>query len=318
MFPIYFWARHFGVNLWILEGLHNLSSIWMGFIIYFTLLAIIAQIVAKISHLQLPYFAIVLSLTIAILIFGYVKNSTFEIEKFDVEIEKPLPSNLKIIVLSDMHLGYGTTQKKLSNYVEKINAQNPDLILIAGDLIDDNLEVLYAKDFATSLRNLKAPLGIYAITGNHEYLSSRAEFTKFFEKSNIKLLRSHLETLPNGLQILGLDDFSNKSAPREEALAKLVDFSKPSILLDHQPYNLTQKAKLGFDMQFCGHTHKGQIFPVSLIPNLIFEMGYGYKKIENCHSFVSSGISLWGPPFRVGTQNEILVINLSSKKSQNN
>ncbi len=306
-FPIYFFLRKFEANEFLLQGVFWASTIWMGFIFYFSIISLIFAIF-RLLHLNLPHtFFATLFATLAILIFGYIQNRSFEIKELNLKIEKPL-APVKIVAVSDLHLGFASTNTNVKNLVEEINKQKPALILIVGDLIDDNVKIVKKHNFAKLLRGLNAP--VYAVFGNHEYLAGIAEAEEFYKAANIKVLKDEVAKLGNGLQIVGLDDYSNPMAAREKAVALQVNLKEPSILLDHQPHNLKEKAKLGFDVQISGHTHQGQMFPLNFLTKMLFELDCGYAKIENCHSIVSSGLSLWGPPFRVGTKNEMLILNI--------
>lgn len=312
-FPIYFFMRNLGAPSFLLQGLFSVSTAWIGFIFYFSLISFCLAILGML-HIKIPFaFFAALIATAAVLIFGFIKNRNFEIKEYDVKIEKPIAFPVKIAAASDFHLGYGSSRRKIENMVSAINAQKPDAILIAGDLIDDNTEVLRHRNISEILKRLNAPMGVFAVFGNHEYLAGAKKSEEFYKDSNIKLLKGEVAILGNGLQIAGLDDFSNKKSKRENEIAKQLNPELPSLLLDHQPRNLQNKANLGFDIQISGHSHNGQMFPLNLITKLLFELDCGYKKINSCHSFVSSGISLWGPPFRVGTENEMLVLNISNK-----
>ena len=152
-----------------------------------------------------------------------------------------------------------------------INAQKPDLILIGGDLIDNSVVPLYAEKMMEELTELKAPLGIYMVPGNHEYISGIRKSMLFIKETPIHLLRDEVVTLPGGIQIIGRDDRSNKSRLSLQELVKNIDPAKPVILLDHQPYNLSDTENAGIDLQFSGHTHRGQVWPISLITDHLFD-----------------------------------------------
>lgn len=225
-----------------------------------------------------------------------------------------LGRSLKIVAVSDIHLGYGTDKTLLKEYVERINALQPDLILIGGDLIDNSVVPLRAERMEEELSLLKAPLGIYMVPGNHEYISGIEASIDFLRQTPVILLRDTVVTLPNGIQLVGRDDRHNhRRQPLEELTANL-DPSRPVILLDHQPYHLKQTEDAGVDLQFSGHTHHGQIWPLSLLTDYLFELSYGYKQMGNSHIYVSSGLSLWGPPFRIGTDSELVVFDITFKE----
>lgn len=313
LFFIYFSIRKLKLSRLFFQTIYLLFGFWLGFMLYFSLITILFKILEKFGFYTEYKFFISLVTTTAILIYGFIQNKKVEVKNYEITIEKKLSEKVKIVAVSDVHLGYGKTQGRIESYVSLINEQNPDLILIAGDLIDDNAQVLKYHSIASSLHKLKAPLGIFAVSGNHEFLAGSKEAELFYEEAKIRLLKNEIITLKNGIQIVGLEDKSGRSKIGAEDLIQKVDKLKPTILLDHQPFKLSKKAQLGFDMQISGHTHNGQMVPLNLITSMLFEIDHGYKKIGNCHTFVSSGLSLWGPQFRIGTHNEMLVINLSGK-----
>lgn len=147
---------------------------------------------------------------------------------------------------------------------------------------------------------------IYMVAGNHEYISGLEQVEKLLAPTPIQLLRDSIATLPNGVQLIGRDDRSNR---RREPLAALIakaDSTRPIIVLDHQPYHLAEVDSLAIDLQISGHTHRGQVWPLNLLTDRIYEQSYGYRRWSRAHIYVSSGLSLWGPPFRIGTQSEIV------------
>ena len=277
---------------------------------------IFALLIADVTRIFVPslnhgfYYA--LGATCCLLLYGYYNYRHPQVNKIDVFLDKPIEGHgINIVAVSDVHLGYGTGKAMLKEYVDMINAQHPDLILIGGDLIDNSLTPLYKENMAEELAQLKAPLGIYMVPGNHEYISGIDESVRFLKDTPIQLLRDSVVTLPNGVQIIGRDDRSNRSRHSLPTLLKQADRSKPIILLDHQPYNLAKTDSLGIDLQFSGHTHHGQIWPISWVTDRIYEQSHGYRKWSQSHIYVSSGLSLWGPPFRIGTNSDMAVFRLN-------
>ena len=163
------------------------------------------------------------------------------------------------------------------------------------------------------LSRLNAPYGIYMVPGNHEYISGITKSKAFVQTTPIVFLQDSIVTLPNGIQIAGRDDRHNKNRKPIEELIHTTNPTKPVLLLDHQPYELDKTASTNVDLQFSGHTHRGQIWPINLVTDHLFELSYGYKQIKNTHFYVSSGLSLWGPPFRIGTDSELVVFNITFK-----
>lgn len=219
---------------------------------------------------------------------------------------------MKIVAVSDLHLGVLIDKKLLSDYVARINSEKPDLVLIGGDLIDRSLRPVVSQRMDEELRRLKAPLGVYAVYGNHEHFSeSLADVEAFYQKSNINLLRDSSVLVDNSVLLVGRDDRMNPERKSLNAVINGADHSRPIILLDHQPVKLDEAVSNGVDIQFSGHTHNGQFFPGNLIVDGIFENGYGYLKKANTHFYTSSGLGIWGPLYRIGTQSELVVINFN-------
>ncbi len=215
---------------------------------------------------------------------------------------------IKIVAVSDVHLGVSIDKKRLQKYVAMINAEKPDLVLIAGDLIDRSIKPVISQNMDEELREIKAPMGVYVIFGNHEYYGEGDQhIADFYRKSNITLLRDTCVTVNNELLLAGRDDKHNAN---RKSLKELLPAGsdKPAIVLDHQPYHLHEALENNVDLQISGHTHNGQFFPANLITRSMFELSYGYLKKGNTHYYVSSGLGLWGPQYRLGSQSELVVI----------
>lgn len=294
------------------RGLFTVGSTWLVFTLYMVLALLVTDIARLIWPLTRPLgFLLSLGFTTCLLSYGYYNYRNPDVNHLDITLEKPLKGKeIKVVGISDVHLGNGTGKSQLKEYVNLINAQGPDLILIAGDLIDNSLVPLYQQNMAEELRQLKAPLGIYLVPGNHEYISGMEECERFFKDTPITLLRDTIVILPNGLQLIGRDDRSNRRRTPIAQLMEKTDTNLPTLLIDHQPYEVAKKDSLGIDIQFSGHTHRGQVWPMSLLIDNMYEQSYGYRKWSHSHVYVSSGLSLWGPPFRIGTDSDIVVFTL--------
>ena len=226
----------------------------------------------------------------------------------EIELTKDEIRNTKtIVMMSDLHLGYHNQRPELHRWVETINAENPDLILIAGDIIDRSIRPLEEQKMWEEFRQLKAP--VVACLGNHEYYAGQPNSLSFYEKAGIRLLRDEV-LLMDDLAIVGRDDRTNPHRKSVKALTANIDPSKYIILLDHQPYHLERTEAAGVDFQLSGHTNYGQVWPISWITNSIYECAYGPHHRGNTHYYVSSGIGIWGGKFRIGTNSEYVVATL--------
>lgn len=224
------------------------------------------------------------------------------------------PRSLRIVAITDLHLGYGIGEKEFEKWVDLINAENPDIVLIAGDIIDNSVRPLKEGRFAEVFHKIKAPMGIYACPGNHEYISGAKESFDFITKAGVHLLRDSVAEVDSCFYVVGRDDKSNPNRKSLEVLVAGLDHTKPIIMLDHQPYHLEEAEANGIDIQISGHTHQGQVWPISVITKKLYERDHGFVKKGNANIYVSSGIGLWGGKFRIGTQSEYVVIDVNKKK----
>lgn len=218
---------------------------------------------------------------------------------------------LKIVAASDIHLGTSIDKKYLQKYVKLINDQHPDIVLLVGDVSDRSMIPVINQHMDEELKQIKAPLGVYAINGNHEHYAETPNATaEYLKKAGIRVLRDEVSLVDSSFYIVGRDDRSNMRRKSLTDIVNGLDSIKPRILLDHQPYQLEEAENNGIDLQISGHTHNGQFFPGNLFVKKMYELGYGYKKKGKTHYYVSSGLGLWGPQYRIGTQSELVVINL--------
>lgn len=248
-----------------------------------------------------------LVIMLGIFVYGYAHYQHKERQSLELTTHKEIGKELKIVMMSDLHLGYHNRKKELSRWIDMVNAEQADLILIAGDIIDMSMRPLEEENMAAELRRLNAP--VYACLGNHEYFSGEPNARRFFNQAGIKLLRDSVATVRE-LCIIGRDDRTN---PHRKSLAQLMkgtNKDKFTILLDHQPYHLEQAEQAGVDFQLSGHTHHGQLWPISWITEAIYECAFGEWQRGNTRYYVSSGIGIWGGKFRIGTRSEYIVAHV--------
>ena len=223
---------------------------------------------------------------------------------------------LHIAAASDIHMGTLVGPRRTAKLVRMLNECNADMILLAGDIVDEDLAPVIHNDLGRSLVKLKAPLGIFAITGNHEYIGGAEAAVKYLEEHGVRMLRDTSVKINGSFYLTGRNDRDSRrfSGKERKGLGKVlegVDHSFPVIMMDHQPFILQQVADAGVDFQLSGHTHHGQLWPFGYITNAIYELSWGYKKKENTHFYVSSGFGGWGPPVRTGNRPEILDIYIT-------
>jgi len=257
--------------------------------------------------------ATVFVLIAGIFIYGYFKFLHKERVPLELTTEKTLSvvnKELKIVMISDLHLGYTIRLDEFKGWIDKLNAENADLILIGGDIIDRSLRAVNDQEMAQEFHRLNAP--VYACLGNHEYLSGVDGSVEFYKAAGIHLLRDETATV-KGINIIGRDDRSNMRRKPLAQLTEQLDMSRYTILLDHQPYSLEKAEQAGIDFQLSGHTHYGQVWPISWIEDAIYEDAFGPLTKGNTQYYVTSGIGLWGGKFRIGTRSEYVVAQLKAK-----
>ena len=232
----------------------------------------------------------------------------------ELKSSKSLPKEYKVVMASDLHLGYHNPRKELARWVDMINAENPDFILIAGDIIDGSMRPLTEEKMAEEFHRLKAP--VYACLGNHESFAGKPQAVQFYKDAGIHLLVDEAAVVDSAIVIIGRDDRMNfRRKPLEELMSSspgTSHFSPFTIVLDHQPYNLDRAEAAGIDFQFSGHTHRGQVWPISWITDRVYECSWGSYQLGNTQFYISSGLGIWGGKFRIGTQSEYVVANIIS------
>ncbi|MDP4274010.1 MAG: metallophosphoesterase [Bacteroidota bacterium] len=293
------------------------------FLIFFDLLRLAnhfwgifpAIITAHYLKVKIMAFIIVLASIIIAFFIGYLRFSNPQTTVLQLSIPKHAGElkELKIAVASDLHLGDVVRKERLKKFVGKIEGLHPDMILLAGDVIDRNIKPVVQQNMSEELRKLKAPLGVYAITGNHEHYGNVEKSCAYLQQSGITVLRDTAIKIKNSLYLIGRDDLSNKHRQSLHHLTENLDPALPLILLDHQPRNLKEAISNHIDLQLSGHTHDGQVWPFNLIIHSIYEDGYGYLRKDNTQFYVTSGLGLWGAPFRIGTKSEVVLIKLRFK-----
>ncbi|KAA6347313.1 3' 5'-cyclic adenosine monophosphate phosphodiesterase CpdA [termite gut metagenome] len=303
--------------------MYRVGTTWFFIFIYLLIIFLLLELirvtgllpVARFMYESWYGFGVLAGALTLILTGGYIVYLHKARVELSLTVNKEVGAerSLKIVAISDLHLGYGIGRKEFEGWVELINKEHPDIVLIAGDAIDNSVRPLYERGIAESFRQINANYGVYASPGNHEYITGISNSLAFLKEAGVTVLRDSVAFINNTFYIAGRDDRSNSARKSVEELTDTLDKSKLLILLDHQPYHLEQAEKNGVDLQISGHTHHGQIVPISWITEMIYEKAHGYLKKGDSHIYVSSGLGLWGGKFRIGTRSEYVVIHLTPK-----
>ncbi|MGL4819979.1 MAG: metallophosphoesterase, partial [Bacilli bacterium] len=259
-------------------------------------------------------------LLIALLFYGNYQATHAKVITYTIETPKKLgeKDELSILLLSDLHLGTIVGVKRLQKLMEEIRELAPDMILFAGDVLDEDLLPFQEQQMSEQFKQLSAPLGCYAIAGNHEYYGGYMEQFMEIQKTNgIHVLLDATTNANPHIHVIGRLDIGGEAYAKRkrQSLENLLQSTQADtfkIVLDHQPSDLTEPTEREIDLQVSGHTHRGQVWPGRLVTPKVFELDYGYKQKGNSHFIVSSGYGTWGPPVRIGTRSEIVQIKLKS------
>lgn len=315
-----------------------ISNYWIGILLYglmFIFLSDIFLFILKKKNIRLPFkypfvtVGSVVVLCVAVVsVYGGIHAGNIKLKTYDVSINKECP-DLKIALVSDLHLGYSVGQEQMEKMVKIINNQNPDIVCIGGDIFDNEYSAVKNPDkIAEVLRGINSRYGVYGCWGNHDVKETLlggfsvqkgneidSNFEKFTEKANIKMLEDESVLIDNKFYLVGRLDYEKTGKPGTERktvaeITENMDKEKPIIEMDHQPRELEEKNDVGVDLDLSGHTHNGQIFPANLAVKLAWGNPYGIIKIGNMTNITTSGVGVWGPDMRVGTDCEVAVVNL--------
>jgi len=310
-----------------------LGSYWLAALFYLILVLALVEIVAlalRIAGLMPGGLAghagasLAVGLAVFIVVgctvsYGWWNALHPRVVQYQVNIPKQAGAlkNLHLVVASDLHLGTIVDNGRLMQMVDMIEELGPDLVLLPGDIIDENPGPFVEQDMVSSFRKLAPEYGVYAVPGNHEYIGRESEvIAAHLGDAGINVLRDQYVKVADSFYIVGRDEISRgrMGAGGRKDLAEVmegVDRSLPVILLDHQPVELDRCREQGADLMFSGHTHLGQMFPNNLITRRIFEVDWGYLRKGSLQVIVSCGFGTWGPPIRVGNRPEIVDIRIS-------
>ena len=295
--------------------LYETGTTWLIVFLYLLIIFILAD-VASLCHLlpkaflkdSLAGLLTVFGIVTIVMVLGGIQYHHKYREEMTLNTTKPIEKPLTIVLASDLHIGYHNRKTELARWVNLINAEKPDLVLIGGDIIDRSLRPVLEDNFAEEFLRIQAP--VYTVLGNHEYFSNVAQAERFFKEAGIVVLKDSVAHF-KGIDVIGRNDrMAHRRASVKDLAVGLGGFT---ILLDHQPYHLEEAEQAGIDFQFSGHTHRGQIWPISWITDAMYEKSWGHHQRGNTRYYISSGLGIWGPKIRIGTRSEYLVLHLNEK-----
>ncbi|OYT16308.1 MAG: hypothetical protein B7C24_08495 [Bacteroidetes bacterium 4572_77] len=317
------------------NSLIKIGSVGLGFFIYALLIIIFFDFIRLLNGI-IPFFPDIITahyqktkliiglaslvFVSTVFIYGYTHAKNIKVKTLDLKIHKSQKGfkELNVVAISDIHLGTMVNKNKTKALINKIKKLKPDLILIGGDIIDDNIKVVNHFELLSYFKELNPKYGIYSCLGNHEYISKAHLELDSFEKNGIHMLKDSVALIEDSFYIIGRDDIEGKSYNGKkrsslQELVKDIDFELPVFLLDHQPFDLSETAKYAVDFQFSGHTHNGQFWPFNYITGLIFEEDWGYLKKNNTHFYISSGFGTAVVPIKIGNDSEIVHIKITNE-----
>lgn len=326
--------------------IRRISTYWIGIMLYSLLYVVLfdlLRLIAKHTKLKntllfsrgsvISIGSVVVACAVATCLYGIFNARNIKVNEYSVTVNKSCGSDkhLKAVLVADMHMGYAIGVDHITNMVEKINQQNADIVIIAGDIFDNSYDGMDDPEgIKAQLKSIKSKYGVYAVYGNHDIDEKilmgftfdwggkqlhNEKMTNFMKECNIKLINDESVLINDEFYLVGRRDTDKpgtEDGTRAEisALTKDLDKTKPIFVLSHEPDELQKTADAGADIDFSGHTHDGQLFPGNLTIGLFWENPCGMIKKDNMYSIVTSGVGVYGTFMRVGTDAEICSVDI--------
>lgn len=327
--------------------IRRISTYWIGIMLYSLLYVVLfdlLRLIAKHTKLKntllfsrgsvISIGSVVVACAVATCLYGIFNARNIKVNEYSVTVNKSCGSDkhLKAVLVADLHMGYAIGVDHITNMVEKINQQDADIVIIAGDIFDNSYDGMDDPEgIKAQLKSIKSKYGVYAVYGNHDIdekilmgftfdwggkqLNSE-KMTNFMKECDIKLINDESVLINNEFYLVGRRDTDKpgtEDGTRAEIseLTKDLDKTKPIFVLSHEPDELQKTADAGADIDFSGHTHDGQLFPGNLTIGLFWENPCGMIKKDNMYSIVTSGVGVYGTFMRVGTDAEICSVDIN-------
>jgi predicted MPP superfamily phosphohydrolase len=326
--------------------IRRISTYWIGIMLYSLLYVVLFDLLRLIAkHMKLKNTllfsrgsvisigSVVVACAVATCLYGIFNARNIKVNEYSVTVNKSCGSDkhLKAVLVADLHMGYAIGVDHITNMVKKINEQNADIVIIAGDIFDNSYDGMDDPEgIKAQLKSIKSKYGVYAVYGNHDIdekilmgftfdwggkqLNSE-KMTNFIKECDIKLINDESVLINDEFYLVGRRDTDKpgtEDGTRAEIseLTKDLDKTKPIFVLSHEPDELQKTADAGADIDFSGHTHDGQLFPGNLTIGFFWENPCGMIKKDNMYSIVTSGVGVYGTFMRVGTDAEICSVDI--------
>lgn len=310
----------------------SIGAYWLATLFYFVIIFVAVDLIILVfkmlgyiqwsvvdTYANLKIIGVVsIALLSILLIYGSMVAKNPKITEYDITLPKQQGSieKMNAVLISDIHLGKIIDNSRLKKLVEMVQGLDPDIIFLAGDIVDEDIRPFTKEKMYETFGSLNPKYGMYACLGNHDYIGGHVdEITKNLEIAGINVLVDEYILVEDSVYIAGRNDPTGariSDISRKGLDEWLVDLEKdlPVILLDHQPKDIQEAANNGINLLLAGHTHLGQMFPNMFITSVMYENDYGYSRVKDTDVIVSSGYGTWGPPIRVGTRGEVVKINI--------
>lgn len=326
--------------------IRRISTYWIGIMLYSLLYVVLfdlLRLIAKHTKLKntllfsrgsvISIGSVVVACAVATCLYGIFNARNIKVNEYSVTVNKSCGSDkhLKAVLVADLHMGYAIGVDHITNMVEKINQQDADIVIIAGDIFDNSYDGMDDPEgIKAQLKSIKSKYGVYAVYGNHDIDEKilmgftfdwggkqlhNEKMTNFIKECDIKLINDESVLINDEFYLVGRRDTDKpgtEDGTRAEIseLTKDLDKAKPIFVLSHEPDELQKTADAGADIDFSGHTHDGQLFPGNLTIGLFWENPCGMIKKDNMYSIVTSGVGVYGTFMRVGTDAEICSVDI--------
>ncbi|MDO4434892.1 MAG: metallophosphoesterase [Cardiobacteriaceae bacterium] len=327
-----------------LHGFHGIFAIFATFLALLWIFAMVsavvslASLVSKALWWQQACRTALPVLFVIMVAYAWFNAHSPVVQHYHITLNKPSPK-LTIGFVADLHLGNQVGVKEIERLSNIFQQEQVDMVLMPGDIINDDATPYYAQGMDKALKALSSriPLGVFGTMGNHEFYGNELRNAQALRDGGIQLLRDEIQVVDGKWVIVGRDDQMNRNrATTTELLDELLEDLLPDVqdhrtetaqllppqslsqlpifLLDHRPDQMLQHADLNIDIQVSGHTHKGQIFPANFITQKMYPLHHGYAQWGNGHFFTTSGYGFWGVPLRLGSRSEVVIMHITGKE----